>query len=700
MKKKMAALLAAMMLTSALTPVYADELPDITGLGGDVTLGLSLDEDELTKDATSWCEFKDGTLTLYGMLPDTGLNESLADRAGIKASSVKKVVIKPYTEAGSLSYAFDSMTSLMAIEGLGYLDTSSTESMVGMFYGCTSLKTVDMSGLNTSKVESMRDMFKECKALTSVNVSGINTSRVTNMMGMFESCESLKSLSLSSFNTTAVKDMTGMFSCCSSLKSLDLKNFSAASLEYANGMFGMCGSLTSLDLSNFYMSRFCTVNLMFIECTALGSLTLPRGFKVTDDMMLSNITGEYVGWAKAGTADIISGWEDEAEFTADTAGKYTHVKLPSPGITKIEPGNGKMNVTWEPVKGATSYKVYFKRLWDTDGKPLIPYPDEHKVITRTGTGAYIGGIENGGYEVYVKAIINGIESKEKKYTITMVMDYGIKCRTQQAGSGVIEISWDKFENAEGYRVVCIDRDNNVLGTKATNKCSFKWEGLKNGVTYGFYVQPRFRGGYPPFSRTDLKDSKYIVWTKPVNSPMITKLSLGNHKAWVYYESVPRAKKYYIYVSQDGKERLAGTTTNTKFLVTGLTNKDSKSTHEATFYVKALVDGKLTPLKRPAKRWTRGGIKPTVTPSSGKTVIKWTKYTENKGTAAKYKVILVDEYFKQIDCRETTNLSFTWKGLKKGWKYGFCVVPYVNGEYIPFGLTHADDKANVVMFTAR
>ena len=164
--------------------------------------------------------------------------------------------------------------------------------------------------------------------------------------------------------------------------------------------------------------------------------------------------------------------------------------------------------------------------------------------------------------------------------------------------------------------------------------------------------------------------------------------------------MPRAKKYYIYVSQDGKERLAGTTTNTKFLVTGLTNKDSKSTHEATFYVKALVDGKLTPLKRPAKRWTRGGIKPTVTPSSGKTVIKWTKYTENKGTATKYKVILVDANFKQIDCRETTNLSFTWKGLKKGWKYGFCVVPYVNGEYIPFGLTHADDKANVVMFTAR
>ena len=83
-------------------------------------------------------------------------------------------------------------------------------------------------------------------------------------------------------------------------------------------------------------------------------------------------------------------------------------------------------------------------------------------------------------------------------------------------------------------------------------------------------------------------------------------------------------------------------------------------------------------------------------------LKWSKYTDCKASATKYKVVLVDANYKQIDTRETTNLAFTWKDkrLVKGKKYGFYVVPYVNGEYIPFGLSHAEDKANVVMFTAK
>ncbi len=145
------------------------------------------------------------------------------------------------------------------------------------------------------------------------------------------------------------------------------------------------------------------------------------------------------------------------------------------------------------------------------------------------------------------------------------------------------------------------------------------------------------------------------------------------------------------------DTLAGTTTATKFLVTKLKNNVSTE-----FYVKALVDGKLTPLKRPATRTTRAGMKPTITVSAGQAALKWSKYTDCKASATKYKVVLVNANYKQIDYRETANLAFTWKSstLKKGTKYGFYVVPYVNGEYIPFGLSHAEDKANVVMFTAK
>ena len=295
------------------------------------------------------------------------------------------------------------------------------------------------------------------------------------------------------------------------------------------------------------------------------------------------------------------------------------------------------------------------------------------------------------------AVVNGKETAEKNIKTAVLKEYYVPCRTQAIESGTIEISWDRHPDALRYRVVCIDQNNNVRDTKTTSKLSFKWVGLHNGETYGFYVQPYIDGVYPTFTRTDEKDKEYIQWTVPVNSPMITKLSLGNQKVWLYYESVPRAKKYYIYVTQDGKERLAGTTAAEKFLVTGLANG---SEHNAVFYGTALVDGKLTPLKRPASRWTRDGMKPALALSSGQCVLSWSKYTDCKASAEKYRVVLVDADYKTIASRETANLAFTWKGLKQDVRYGFYVVPYVNGEYIPFGLSHAEDKANVVMFTAK
>ncbi len=383
----------------------------------------------------------------------------------------------------------------------------------------------------------------------------------------------------------------------------------------------------------------------------------------------------------------------------DDNGTYeTDIKTASsPTITKIEPGNGKMNITWNQLDNAESYIVYYKTGSTT------------KNVTRAATakGALISGIANGTYEVWVTAMVDGKETSKGQSIQTTVKGYYVPCKTQAIESGTIEISWDAFPNALRYRVVCVNPDSTVRDTKITSKLSFKWQGLHNGEQYGFYVQPYINVGgypatategvYPTFTRTDAKDKPYIQWTIPVNAPMITKLSLGNQKVWLYYESVPRATRYYIYKTVDGKDSLVGTTTATKYLATGLTNGKA-----STFYVKALVDGKLTPLKRPATRTTRAGMKPTITVTAGQAALKWSKYTDCKATATKYKVVFVDANYKQIASRETTNLSFTWKSsaLKKGTKYGFYVVPYVNGEYIPFGLSYAEDKANVVMFTAK
>ena len=62
-----------------------------------------------------------------------------------------------------------------------------------MFEYCTSLTSLDLSGLDTSNVSDMSNMFSYCSGLTSLDLSGLDTSKVTDMSGMFRKC-SLTSL--------------------------------------------------------------------------------------------------------------------------------------------------------------------------------------------------------------------------------------------------------------------------------------------------------------------------------------------------------------------------------------------------------------------------------------------------------------------------------------------------------------------------
>ena len=65
-------------------------------------------------------------------------------------------------------------------------------------------------------------MFYNCSGLTSLNVTGFDTSSVINMHRMFYNCQNLTSLDLSSFDTSSVTGMLDMFYNCSSLTSLIL----------------------------------------------------------------------------------------------------------------------------------------------------------------------------------------------------------------------------------------------------------------------------------------------------------------------------------------------------------------------------------------------------------------------------------------------------------------------------------------------
>ncbi|MDR2889766.1 MAG: DUF285 domain-containing protein [Lachnospiraceae bacterium] len=159
----------------------------------------------------------------------------------------------------------DTLTSVVIKDGV--VSTSCHE----LFYQCTSLTSVDLSGLDTSNVSIMLYMFGFCKNLTDLDLAGINTSNVIDMGGMFAACESLVSLDLGNFDTSNCIYLNDMFYGCYSLTGLDVSSFDTSNAVLMNMMFADCRSLLSIDLSNFDTSKVSYLASFFEGCSNLIS---------------------------------------------------------------------------------------------------------------------------------------------------------------------------------------------------------------------------------------------------------------------------------------------------------------------------------------------------------------------------------------------------------------------------------------------
>ena len=224
------------------------------------------------------------------------------------------------TDMHELFRGCNKLTSL----NVSSFNTSNVQRMDAMFYGCSGLTSLDVSSFNTSNVVSMTravdsvfyenapdghpfathnqymllGMFAGCSSLTSLDLSNFNTSKVTDMRGLFAGCKNLRSLNISSFNTSNVQHMDAMFKGCSSLTSLDLSNFNTSNVvsmgyyvrvfsnsgswgqlqhsgyDWDGGMFMNCSGLTSLNLSSFNTSKVTNMCKMFCNCKQLTFLDL------------------------------------------------------------------------------------------------------------------------------------------------------------------------------------------------------------------------------------------------------------------------------------------------------------------------------------------------------------------------------------------------------------------------------------------
>jgi surface protein len=170
------------------------------------------------------------------------------------------------------------------------------------FSGCTALKTVNMTnmvinngnafnelfayratltnviGLNTitfgASLKNLRNMFYGCTLLTSLDLSGWNTSELTNISQLFYNCTLLTDINMSGWNLQNITENSSAFYNCKALT-----NFQAPSNINTNINFASCNKLTLDSLMSIINNLTDRTSITSKTCT-LGSDNLA---KLTDE---------------------------------------------------------------------------------------------------------------------------------------------------------------------------------------------------------------------------------------------------------------------------------------------------------------------------------------------------------------------------------------------------------------------------------
>ena len=160
----------------------------------------------------------------------------------------------------------------------------------------SSITTVvfDPSFANCTTLISTAGWFSDHTNLTTIRgLEYLKTDNVTDMMGMFWECSGLTSLDLSSFNTQNVTRFSHMFSGCSQLKSINLSSFNTSKAQYIDNMFFGCSSLTTLDLSSFNTSSVLNMDQIFVRCSSLTTIYAGSGWTTENVTSTGGIRGAF-----------------------------------------------------------------------------------------------------------------------------------------------------------------------------------------------------------------------------------------------------------------------------------------------------------------------------------------------------------------------------------------------------------------------
>ena len=152
--------------------------------------------EEPWKGKAAYTILQDSTLTFfYKTIEEEGFIMALGLGNRMNKSAIKKVVFdKSFLDYNpqNCSSWFSDCSNLSEIKGMENLNTNDVTNMSHMFYACSSLASLDLSGFNTASVTDMSYMFFGCSKLNTIFVGNDwNTDQVSSSFYMFYDCTAL-----------------------------------------------------------------------------------------------------------------------------------------------------------------------------------------------------------------------------------------------------------------------------------------------------------------------------------------------------------------------------------------------------------------------------------------------------------------------------------------------------------------------------
>lgn len=167
----------------------------------------------------------------------------------------------------------------------------------GLFYGCSSITSVDFSECNGSIYkDTFSSTFYNCGNLTSIEWGECVFPNITSLNGTFQSCRTLTSVNLSPFKGAPITIMGNIFNGCKSLTSIEWGECTFPNVSGLMSAFINCVKLTSIDLSPFKDASMNNLTNAFNGCVALHTIIAPwTSAPKTDTKTFGTSTSNYTG---------------------------------------------------------------------------------------------------------------------------------------------------------------------------------------------------------------------------------------------------------------------------------------------------------------------------------------------------------------------------------------------------------------------